>query len=396
MKQKTKLRKLKSKIEGITLVALVVTIIVLLILAAVAINYTIGNNGIFTRAENAVDRYEVASDKEKNELNEASNFIDEYIKINSKWNLGKTVLEAKELNKPFENDTIIKDDLLNDVKVPAGFKIAEDSKTKVEDGVVIEDDVGNQFVWVPAKTGDGTIVHTTLGDITITYQRTDFGKQDGIYDDFSETMPTDEESSVNFNGGYYIGRFEAGDKVSTDAKKMRASGDSTSNEVSIKKGQAPYNFITYDDSKTLAEGMSQERKYKAITKLVSSYAWDKAINLIKIKNEDYGINSQQGNYKDTTFQYIDIEENEQTKEKGSNVLVPTGQTTAVSNIYDMGGNVWERTTEFYNNSTTPISSISNRGGDYDNNSSVTPASYRDSISNMNVNVYYSFRIALFL
>ena len=189
MKQKTKLRKLKSKIEGITLVALVVTIIVLLILAAVAINYTIGNNGIFTRAENAVDRYEVASDKEKNELNEASNFIDEYIKINSKWNLGKTVLEAKELNKPFENDTIIKDDLLNDVKVPAGFKIAEDSKTKVEDGVVIEDDVGNQFVWVPAKTGDGTIVHTTLGDITITYQRTDFGKQDGIYDDFSETMP---------------------------------------------------------------------------------------------------------------------------------------------------------------------------------------------------------------
>ena len=142
--------------------------------------------------------------------------------------------------------------------------------------------------------------------------------------------------------------------------------------------------------------MSQERKYKAITKLVSSYAWDTAINFIKIKNEDYGINSQQGNYKDTTFQYIDIEENEQTKEKGSNVLVPTGQTTAVSNIYDMGGNVWERTTEFYNNSTTPISSISNRGGDYDNNSSVTPASYRDSISNMNVNVYYSFRIALFL
>ena len=46
---------LKSKVKGITLIALVVTIIVLLILSAVAINLTIGSNGIFKRAKDSVD-----------------------------------------------------------------------------------------------------------------------------------------------------------------------------------------------------------------------------------------------------------------------------------------------------------------------------------------------------
>ena len=49
------------KSKGITLIALVVTIIVLLILAGVAINLAIGNNGIFTRAQDATIRHENAS-----------------------------------------------------------------------------------------------------------------------------------------------------------------------------------------------------------------------------------------------------------------------------------------------------------------------------------------------
>ena len=67
-KEKTKvnqkmkiLREVQKTTRGITLIALVVTIIVLLILAAVAINLTIGNNGIFTRAQDAVVRNENAS-----------------------------------------------------------------------------------------------------------------------------------------------------------------------------------------------------------------------------------------------------------------------------------------------------------------------------------------------
>ena len=78
-KEKKVVEKVKSGIRGITLIALVVTIIVLLILAGVAINLTIGTNGIFTRAGNAVDRYEIASLEEQDELNKASNFIDQYM-----------------------------------------------------------------------------------------------------------------------------------------------------------------------------------------------------------------------------------------------------------------------------------------------------------------------------
>ena len=53
-KNKNLTRKIKKQAKGITLIALVVTIIVLLILAGVALNLTIGQNGIFTRANEAV------------------------------------------------------------------------------------------------------------------------------------------------------------------------------------------------------------------------------------------------------------------------------------------------------------------------------------------------------
>lgn len=67
-----------KKEGGITLVALVVTIIVLLILAGVAISLTIGNNGIFTRAQNATKIWNEAT---KNEEEEFKKFESEYDKV---------------------------------------------------------------------------------------------------------------------------------------------------------------------------------------------------------------------------------------------------------------------------------------------------------------------------
>ncbi len=64
MKEKT-IRKIKKQVRGITLIALVVTIIVLLILAAVAINLTIGENGIFTKAQTSVEKYNKKSIEEE-------------------------------------------------------------------------------------------------------------------------------------------------------------------------------------------------------------------------------------------------------------------------------------------------------------------------------------------
>ena len=83
------MKKVKKDIKGITLIALVVTIIVLLILASVAISLTIWSNGIFTRARNAVDKYEIESTPGENEMNKVVNFIDDYINGNEGSNSGE-------------------------------------------------------------------------------------------------------------------------------------------------------------------------------------------------------------------------------------------------------------------------------------------------------------------
>ena len=80
------------------------------------------------------------------------------------------------------------------------------------------------------------------------------------------------------------------------------------------------------------------------------------------------------NYKNTTFSYTDITGARQTKEKSSPVLVPTGQTTPVCNIYDMGGNVFEWSNERYSPGPEPYCL---RGGEYKFASSTgSPAGFR--------------------
>ena len=62
------MRRMNCKERGITLVALVVTIIVLLILAGTAISLTLGEDGIFKKAKDAVDKYKDVAEQEKNML----------------------------------------------------------------------------------------------------------------------------------------------------------------------------------------------------------------------------------------------------------------------------------------------------------------------------------------
>ena len=70
------LKKTKKEVKGITLVALVVTIIVLLILAGVAINLTVGQNGIFSRAQTAVNTWRNAETNEQLAMGELENLIE--------------------------------------------------------------------------------------------------------------------------------------------------------------------------------------------------------------------------------------------------------------------------------------------------------------------------------
>ena len=65
--------------RGITLIALILTVIVLLILAGVALNFVIGENGILKHAEFATNRYQNSSEKEITDFNTLSNQIDNFI-----------------------------------------------------------------------------------------------------------------------------------------------------------------------------------------------------------------------------------------------------------------------------------------------------------------------------
>ena len=72
------LKKLKKQAKGITLIALVVTIIVLLILAGIALNLTIGQNGIFSRAQTAANTWRNAETNEQLAMNDFADLIDNY------------------------------------------------------------------------------------------------------------------------------------------------------------------------------------------------------------------------------------------------------------------------------------------------------------------------------
>lgn len=75
-KNKTMIKKIKRQVKGITLIALVVTIILLLILAAVAINLTLGDNGIITRAMQAAFITEMAQVEESVQMWKANSFTE--------------------------------------------------------------------------------------------------------------------------------------------------------------------------------------------------------------------------------------------------------------------------------------------------------------------------------
>ena len=389
-------KKLKIKQEkGITLIALVVTIVVLLILAGVSISLVLNNNGVISKAKDAKNQYAEAQTNDERQLNEVSDWIDTKV--------GDTT----------GGGSVTK---IDGVPIPAGFVYVGGTKAS---GLVISDAAadkekykgqttvgtdlqGNQFVWIPVeniadykRSAYGDNVDT--GTIDSSTNSTQIKPRRSSSEYHTEAMPSDEKTSIETNKGYYIGRYEAGDKESTDANKFRISGASTSNTITIKAKQAPYNYIKYTDAKALAEGFKTQQNYSSsvTTKLVSSYAWDTAIAFIQKTNSDYGNSSEEGNYRDTTFTYTDIKGTDQIKEKeenGQGRLIPTGQTTAVNNIYDMGGNVWEWTTEPFSNTSYPYT---RRGGGCDDGFAYCPAGYRNGFSDR-VFSDIGFRLTLFL
>ena len=122
---------LKRKEKGITLIALVINIIVLLILAGVSIAMLTGDNGIITQAQNAKNRTEEAEEKEKIELavldtiSKNGNLTEEnlQIEIDDEFGEGETkvypngdedfsvIFQNKDSNYRIENGEVTKIDI---------------------------------------------------------------------------------------------------------------------------------------------------------------------------------------------------------------------------------------------------------------------------------------------
>ena len=389
---------------------MVVTIVVLLILAGISLNLVLGQNGIISRAQDA--RNQTAEGQVNNEkaINALTDEMEDLISENENSGNGGNSGGGSSGGSSSSESTV------DGVPIPAGFVYVGGTKAS---GLVISDNAadkekykgqttvgkdlqGNQFVWIPVenisdykRTAYSTNVATGVTDTTTNSEQIKFSSSDSYY--FKEALPADEKISVETNKGFYIGRYEAGDQESTEAESLREEGASTSNTITVKAGQAPYNYVTRTQAKSLAEAFSTKQGYTSVkSKLVSSYAWDTAIAFIQKTNSDYGNRSEEGNYNNSpTFTYTgiaDTEKNKQTKANGTSTLIPTGQTTAVNNIYDMGGNVLEWTTESYSHAR---GAYTHRGGYYYNYFANNPAGNR--LYNLDyANDFVGFRCTLYL
>ena len=105
---KEKKKEVKRKEQGITLIALVITIIVLLILAGVSIAMLTGNNGILTQAQKAKNETENAQIFEEQRLNEYNNTL-------SNWVSGEKTDEKEETEETpiFDENTLTIGDAKN-------------------------------------------------------------------------------------------------------------------------------------------------------------------------------------------------------------------------------------------------------------------------------------------
>ena len=181
---------LKNK-KGITLVALVVTIVVLLILAGVSINLVLGDNGIIAKAKEAETKSAEASQNDLTSMDELAKELEDAIN-----RTGNTDDDSKFMK---ENTKVTYSD--GDVWIPEGFKIADDSTSTVQGGVVIEDKDGNQFVWVPVatianykRTAYSTNVATKETDTATNSIKINLNSSNIDY--FTEALPEDEKTSV--------------------------------------------------------------------------------------------------------------------------------------------------------------------------------------------------------
>ena len=382
---------LRNKDKGITLIALVITIIILLILAGISIS-ALTNQGLFKNAKTAQNATEKAEKEQGQRLNEYEDEINKYLN-NSNEDKKEVKLVADNINKVLSttDNTELKDAKENKIVVPAGFKIVEGATT-VDKGIVIEDVTetatkGSQFVWIPVGTitkADGTTTTITLG-------RYDFNSTTGVESAYTGTYVeedsndsstlkkygntiakniTDFKNSVAKNGGYYIGRYEA-----RTATARSASGNALT-QITEKGTENVYNYVTQLQAAQLSQNMYNSDKFTS--DLMNSYAWDTATVFI----QNCGTNAKYSRQNSLNTSLL---------QTGTNSLTDTSKIDVQCNIYDMASNIVEWTTETSSNSSLPCV---NRGGSYHSRDNYT--SLRGGVNISGNNFVIGFRPLLYV
>jgi hypothetical protein len=389
-----------SNQKGITLIALVVTIVVLLILAGVSVNAIFSENGIIKRAKDAQNKMDQAAENDQKGINELSNWLDSKINGNSGGNTTggnttggddnpttTTTKISTLVGKVVDKNTKAEDAYGNKITIPKGFKVVAhgtvagsatytysgDNIPAVQDGIVIENGTdGNQFVWVPV----GTIKNKNNTTNTITLGRySSFTATNGVYTpaQVASVENCTQEVTINTNykelsvfragnsatdstaqnatarnleefisttlanGGYYIARFEA-------------SG--TASKITSKYNQTVLGNITQPNAAKAAREMygeiKENNKLVYASDLVNSYAWDTAIVFI----QTYSVKTDYARHNES---------------KTTKAFTATGKNDdKYCNIWDMSGNASEWTTEYSANSgTSSFNPCVSRGGYYD-------------------------------
>lgn len=364
-----------SNQAGITLIALVVTIVVLLILAGVTINAVFSDRGIIKKAQDAQNKANESIQKDMNEINALENWLNENTgESNNDKEVNISTLVGK---GAVTKNTKAVDTYGNKITIPKGFKVlahgteagsatytySGDTIPAVQDGIVIENGTdGNQFVWVPVGTIKNKSDDSKGATSTITLGRYEFDSNTGalksntpaqvasvenytkavtisdMYQELSTFRPgnsatdsTAENATARnlaefistslSNGGYYIARFEA-------------SG--TASKITSKYNQTLLTNITQPNAAKAAREMYGEVKENDeliyASDLVNSYAWDTAIIFIQTYSTETDASSYASKNKSASFANTGINNDK------------------YCNIWDMSGNVNEWTTESSTNS----------------------------------------------
>ena len=313
-------------------------------------------------------------------------------------------------------------------------------ETNLDNGLVIEDGNGNQYVWVevPKNTtvyptaglnitnftdDEYTKIENDLHTYTSVYRNGTGRKDTWVADNNNTGWFTESEyyaqkktmlKSVYQNGGFYVGRYETGIDASKQKQRIFNANsekltihDATQTPV-IKANPYPYTWINRTQAQVLAKNMNSGNKTSS---LMFGVQWDLILAFMHTKgnvsNKEINENSVNlGNYKDNNWNItnknakysVDDGNNyincPYEKKQAENVLLTTGSSEkfAHMNIYDIAGNVWEYTLENTGEANRPCSLM---GSYYKYNGSVT-VSTRQYLIATNYNFYdLGFRIVIY-